>query len=173
MEVPTVNRRLIFAAALIAYFAAPVVGPARSLAGEHPEHPKKTESKAEHPEHPGAQSGRKTLTADDMAKGIQAYVTQDSALKGGRFLVYDPVQAKVLDLKLTKIHLDKLAQVSAGLYFACCDFTATDGHAYDVDFWMKEGAEGLAVSEIKVHKVDGVPRYAWVEKDGVWSTAAK
>ena len=67
---------------------------------------------------------------------------------------------------------DKLAKVGEGVYFACCDFTASDGKTYDLDFFMSEDPHGLAVSEIAVHKVAGVPRYGWQEKGGVWTKVA-
>jgi hypothetical protein len=168
-EVSMFRRRAIVAVIVSIFVITGVCSLAS--AQEHPEHPKKTEGKSEHPEHPKSSKEKKSLTTDDMAKGIKSYVERDSALKGGHFLLFDPVQSKVLDLKLSKIHLDKLAQVNDGLYFACCDFTSADGNTYDVDFWMKEDDDILSVSEIKVHKDNGVPRYTWVEKDGEWSTA--
>ncbi len=136
-----------------------VLLPALALAGEHPqkgqqasatgqatttvqatkEHPKTEHPKSEHPTKAHA-TFKPTMTTDDMARAIQSYVDADSKLKGGSFLVWDATTSKTLSLKLAKIHLDKLAKVSDGLYFACCDFTATDGKTYDLDFFMTDGA---------------------------------
>lgn len=162
-------------AAVVLLLGAPVA----SRGQEHPEHPKggsehPAKGAQEHPkkEHPKSGSERHAYTVEDMGKAIEDFVRTDSALKGGSFLVLDSKTASVLQLKLTKVHKDKLAEVGAGLYFACADFQAADGKSYDLDFFMKEGAEALVVSEISVHKVGGVPRYGWQETDGLWKKVA-
>lgn len=149
------------------------LAPMTSRAQEHPEHPKsgagqqpKQEGKAA-AEQPKKAAVRE-YTVEDMGKAIDDYIRVDSTLKGG-FLLVDPKTSKVLQLKLVKIHKDKLAEVGEGLYFACSDFQATDGNTYDLDFFMKEGTDQLEVSEIAVHKVNGKPRYNWQEKDGLWT----
>ena len=124
----------------------------------------------EHPEHPAKSTEKATFDADAIGNAIQQYVDEDSALKGGYFLIYDPVSSSVLQLKLTKIHQDKLAKVGEGLYFACSDFAAGKDATYDLDFFLREKGDRLAVSEIKIHKENGNPRYNWMEKDGLWST---
>jgi hypothetical protein len=138
---------------------------------EHPEHPAKAgAAKTEHPEHPKAAA--MPVTKEGMAEAITGYITKDTALKGGYFCVYDGKAKAPLALMLDKVHLDKLAKVSDGLYFACCDFKAADGKMYDLDFFMKSAPMGLMVSEVAVHKEAGKPRYGWVEKEGVWSKLA-
>jgi uncharacterized protein involved in copper resistance len=150
---------------------------------EHPEHPAKQDAaakkehpankaaaKAEHPEHPN--TGAAEVTKETMAEAITGYVGKDAALKGGYFCVYDTKANMPLALTLDKVHQDKLAKVSDGLFFACCDFKATNGTMYDLDFFMKSTPMGLRVSEVAVHKESGKPRYGWVEKNGVWSKQA-
>lgn len=127
-------------------------------AQEHPEHPK------EHPKGKGA-----GVTKDAIAKAIQDYVQKDAGLKGGYFLVYDPVAKMPLALTLDRVHDDKLCQVSEQVCFACADFKTPEGKVYDLDFFVKHAKSGLEVTEISVHKEDGKPRYNWTEKDGVWS----
>ncbi len=55
-------------------------------------------------------------------------------------------------------------------YFACVDFNGKvkqpDGSVktatLDVDFWLEQGNDGnLKVSEIRIHKIGGVPRYKY------------
>ncbi len=131
------------------------------------EHPKDKEHPKEHPagkEHPGTAA----VSLETLGKAIGNYIDMDTALKGGQFCVYDTQAKTPLAMKLDKVHNDKLAKVSDGVYFACTDFKATNGKMYDVDFFMKAGEHGLMVSEIMLHKEDGKPRYGWVEKDGVW-----
>jgi len=137
------------------------------------EHPAKQDAKKEHPansEHPKA--AVMPVTNEMMAEAITGYITKDTALKGGYFCCYDGKAKMPLALTLDKVHQDKLAKVSDGLYFACCDFKAADGKMYDLDFFMKSTPMGLMVSEVAVHKEAGKPRYGWVEKDGVWSKLA-
>lgn len=133
---------------------------AGAFAQEHPEHPKE-----------GAKTKKAavTVTKETMAEAIESYISKDSALKGGYFCVYDAQAKAPLALTLDKVHQDKLAKVSEGLYFACSDFKATDGRMYDLDFFMKATESGLEVSEVMIHKEAGNPRYGWVEKDGIWT----
>ena len=132
--------------------------PAGISADEHPEHPK---------EHPKSKASG--ITKDAIAKAIKDYVQKDTGLKGGYFLVYDPVAKIPLALTLDHVHDDKLCQVSEHVCFACADFKTPEGKVYDLDFFVKHAGSGLEVTEISVHKEDGKPRYNWVEKDGVWS----
>ena len=128
----------------------------------------------EHPEHPTKATPQPKLevTKESMAKAISGYIKQDSKMKGGHFLVYDPQAKKTLTLTLDKVHQDRLSQVGESLFFACSDFKSSDGKSYDLDFFMqgKETPSGmeLSVSEIMIHKEDGKARYAWNEEGGVW-----
>lgn len=125
----------------------------------------------EHPEHPKSETAKKEtskVTTAQMAKAITDYVEKDTKLKGGFFLIYDPTISKSLELKLEKVHEDKLSKVSDTLYFACSDFKATGGKMYDLDFYMQLDESGLTVSEISIHKQDGKPRYNWSQEKGLW-----
>lgn len=130
------------------------------LAQEHPEHPKQQPKTAK--------KETASLTTADLSKGIRNYVDEDSKLKGGYLLIYDPTIKKSLELTLTKVHEDKLSQVGENLYFACSDFKATNGKTYDLDFFMKQADNGLMVTEISIHKEEGKPRYSWAEEKGLW-----
>lgn len=129
-------------------------------AQEHPEHPSEHPTKSEKSE--------KAVTTAMLAEAIQDYVAADSKLKGGSFLVYDPVEKKPLQLTLAKVHEDKLATLGGGVYFACADFESTDGTVYDLDIFMKDDDGNLETTDVSIHKVDGQPRYTWREDDGVW-----
>ena len=72
---------------------------------EHPtEHPGGMMGAEEHPregqkeEHPEPE--KPTVTKESLAKAIRDYVQKETALKGGSFLVYDPVAQKTLPLTL-------------------------------------------------------------------------
>jgi hypothetical protein len=136
-----------------------------ALAQEHPtEHPKATQQSKK----TETSKTEASLTTADLSKAIKEYVARDAKLKGGYYLVYDPVSKKTLEMTLDKIHEDRLSKVAEGVYFACVDCKATDGKVYDVDIFMKGDKSKLEVNEVSVHKVDGSPRYGWAEEGGVW-----
>ncbi|MDH3197602.1 MAG: hypothetical protein OEO21_05115 [Candidatus Krumholzibacteria bacterium] len=127
----------------------------------------------EHPqEHPSDKKATETVTIEMLSKAIANYVETDSKLKGGYFLVYDPVAESTLRLTLHKVHEDKLATLGDGVYFACADFKAPDGRLYDLDIFMKGDAGDLGASDVSIHKVEGKPRYGWAEEKGVWKKVA-
>lgn len=134
-------------------------GATTALAQEHPEHPEK---KVEHPE------SAETMTLDELADAIAGYIAQDSKLKGGYFLVFDPVDEKPLMLKLEKVHKERLSALGGGVYFACSDMKASDGTVYDLDFFMKRMGNRIETTEVAIHKKAGVARYGWNEENGVW-----
>ncbi len=74
----------------------------------------------------------------------------------------------MLNLKLLKVHDDKLAALGDHTYFACADFEAEDGVVYDLDIFMKgESVEVLKPDEVTLHKKDGSERYTWIEVEGI------
>ena len=124
-----------------------------AVAGEHP---------MEHPA--GEQSA---VTTDTIAEAIVRHVERESK-RSGYFEVEDKEAKKTLKLKLDKVHKDRLSAVEKDLYFACVDFTNSDGKAYDIDFFLRDGGGKLFVSETIVHKEEGKARYGWVKKGDFW-----
>ena len=125
-----------------------------------PEHP-------EHPEHPTTKKEPK-LTIEQLAISIGNYIQNDVNLKGG-FFVYDKDKKEILTLTLTKIHKERLSNISGDTYFACADFSASNGNIYDLDVFMTgKSQSNLVVTEINVHKENGTPRYLWENQKGIW-----
>ena len=116
----------------------------------------------------GMEQKKPVLTEEELARDIVFYITKDSALKGGYFLVYDQKEKKPLVLTFVKVHDGKLSEVEKGVYFVCVDFKTPEGALYDIDIFMKEGRETMEADNITIHKAEGKPRYTWVEKEGVW-----
>jgi len=132
---------------------------------EKKEHPK------EHPsEHPKSEN---KLSTADIDKAIRSHIEKTSAASNGGFPVKDDVLNKTWDLKLERVHNDKLQALADGRYFACVDFKASDGTMVDVDFFLKKEGDGLAVTDTTVHKINGKARYGYQEKDGVWVRVAE
>ncbi|MCI0406058.1 MAG: hypothetical protein L0Z48_00395 [candidate division Zixibacteria bacterium] len=153
---------------VLSLFVGLVFAAGKLVAQEHPtEHPK-----AKPAAKPEAKKTEASLTMADLSTAIKGYIAQDAKLKGGYYLVYDPVSKKTLEMTLDRVHEDRLSKVAEGVYFACVDCKATDGKVYDVDIFMKGNKSKLEVNEVSVHKVDGSPRYGWAEEGGVWKKQA-
>jgi hypothetical protein len=134
-----------------------------TFAQEHPaghEHPKNSE-------HPKTEKA-KTVTTADLEKAIKARIEEKTKSDGGVFKVDDKVANKTWELTLVKVHTDKLTPLSADTYFACTDFKAKDGTLVDVDFYLKDQDGKLVITDTTIHKVNGKPRFNYVEKNGVW-----
>lgn len=150
---------LTLALALTFTLAMPALAGAQEE--EHPEHPEKTE---EHPE----TDAEADLTVDELADAIADFV-EDRAGEDGYMTIHDPVTEEDLELRLDKVHRERLSKVAPGTYFACADFVSRDGVTYDLDVFMKgTDAEALEFHEVSIHKVEGEPRYTWYEEDGTW-----
>ncbi len=142
-----------------------------SIAAEHPgEHPG-TPATSEHPgktheeEHPGK---KEMLGASEIIKGIKDHINKVTEANNGIYPLMDAGESKDLKLKLVKVHEDKVSYIAKDdAYFACTDFITNDGLTkYDVDFWMKKGADGkLEVYQTKIHKKDGSPRFTYKDDE--------
>lgn len=128
---------------------------------EHPEveHP---EEGKEHPEE------EKPPTMEAVAQFLESEVARESTDQGGWMSIEDSESGSTLELKLDKIHRERLAKTSEGTYFVCADFTTPAGKSYDLDFWIKQVDGELTVAETTIHKEQGRPRYNWVEEEGIW-----
>jgi hypothetical protein len=119
----------------------------------------------EHPEHPTDKKvAKKGYTVDDLDKAIRAAIAAKET--NGIYQLKDG--DKTWDLKLDKVHRERLSRIDESTYFACTDFKSSDNHTVDVDFFMKDDGGKLAMTDATLHKVDGKPRYNWKEKDGYW-----
>lgn len=142
---------LLVAVALVVWLGA--------RAQEHPksEHPKK--------EHPAA---AKPVSTADLEAAIRAHIDGTAKKNNGSFPVKDDVLKKTWQLKLVRVHTDRLTQLDDTTFFACVDFSAADGTLVDVDFFLK-GKEGkLEVTDTSVHKINGVARYLYQQKGKFW-----
>ena len=85
--------------------------------------------------------------------GIQAAMTEHITNNSvdGRYILYDPVDDKVLKLKLDDLH-DGIVKKS-DYYVSCADFTSTNGTYYDLDFMVVEKDGEYKALQGFVHKV--------------------
>ena len=108
--------------------------------------------------------GGGSITRKTLAKAIENHV----AKAGATFSFSDPAINKKLNLRLLRVHKDRLSRLGPDLYFACSDFKETGGKVYDLDFWVNVSGGQLSVTKTMLHKEDGKPRYTWYEDGGVW-----
>ncbi len=145
-----------------------LIAPGRLAAQEkHPEHPKSKQQ-----EHP-TDKKQAGLTKAELGAAIKTWVEKEGARNDGWLRVQDPVAQKTLQLKLEKVHDDRLSQVAPDVYFACADFVEKDGTKYDIDIFMQgKTKDDLQNTEVTVHKVNGKERYTWFEENGTWKKKA-
>ena len=123
----------------------------------------------EHPEHPTGSQKPAGLNKNQLADAIEAYIQKEAAANDGNFPITDEKTGEKLQMKLEKVHRERLARVGTDEYFACVDFKGSNGKMYDVDFFMKGTTkDNLTFSEFMIHKVEGKARYNWYEENGVW-----
>jgi hypothetical protein len=126
----------------------------------------------EHPTEPPQTPAKPAVSLSDVGQSVESYVKEHS--KHDAFAFNDPKTGNDVSLKLEKVHLDRLSQVSPDLFFACADFKTVDGQrTFDLDFFVQGASkEKLTVLEDKtsLHKEDGQERYTWKlnENTGKW-----
>ena len=106
------------------------------------------------------------VTADIQA-GIEKHIAEQTMLGDGYFkIAFDNEE---LNLKLVRVHTEYLANLGPQQHFACVDLASTDGHVYDVDFFLSGNRGDMTVTETTVHKTNGQPLYLWEQKqDKTW-----
>ena len=106
------------------------------------------------------------VTADIQA-GIEKHIEEQTKLGDGYFKM--AFKDEELNLKLVRVHTEYLANLAPLQHFACVDLASTDGHVYDVDFFLSGDVGEMTVTETTVHKKNGQPLYVWKQKqDKTW-----
>ncbi len=106
------------------------------------------------------------VTADIQA-GIEKHIEEQTKLGDGYFKM--AFKDEELNLKLVRVHTEYLANLAPLQNFACVDLASTDGHVYDVDFFLSGDVGEMTVTETTVHKTNGQPLYVWKQKqDKTW-----
>lgn len=108
------------------------------------------------------------VTIQQVADFIRTHVSTQAP--DGKLTVADEKTGADLSLTLDRVHEERLSKVAEGRYFVCADFKAADGaKVYDLDFWVEGSTpEALQVTGVTIHKEDGVERYTWLEREGLW-----
>lgn len=80
---------------------------------------------------------------------MNAHINENSV--NGSYILYDPIDDKVLKLKLDDLH-DGIVKKS-DFYVSCADFTSSNGTYYDLDFMVVEKDGEYKALQGFVHKV--------------------
>ena len=92
-------------------------------------------------------------TSDEAVRSaIQAHIDAE----GRTLRVDDPTRAQAVTLAFDHVH-ERVKDTSGGRHLACVDFRAADGTVYDVDYYVRAGADGgdPVVEDVVLHKVEG------------------
>lgn len=108
-----------------------------------------------------------SVVTADIAAGIEQHIAEQVRLGGGRFAL--AFGAQTLQLTLVRVHMEYLARLGPQRHFACVDLADVSGDVYDVDFFLAGDPGAMAVTETTVHKLNGMPYYAWQQAaDKTW-----
>lgn len=115
-------------------------------------------------------SDRVSLAADDASipadvkeksrAAMEQFIKHEIEVKGS-FLLNDPVENKILNLKYDKLHKGMVKYKDG--FLACADFTQGKT-PYDIDFLVKIVDGQYRVVQAAVHAVDGKKRTGHMER---------
>ena len=94
---------------------------------------------------PSIKGGKRT----SIQTAMNEHIKENSV--DGRYILYDPIDDKVLRLKLDDLH-DGIVK-KADYYVSCADFTSANGTYYDLDFMVVEKDGEYKALQGFVHKV--------------------
>lgn len=105
------------------------------------------------------------LTLDEVVQVVERRYRAPG--EDGFVSLRDQDDGTVHDLKLVKIHKERLSPVGDCEYFVCADFERRDGYVYDLDMFVNCNED---VYDVTYHKDDGKARYTWAldEQTGTW-----
>lgn len=101
-------------------------------------------------------------SADDIRQTIKDYIYENS--NQDVFTVYDSKIDKERELSFIRVH-ERVGK-TGNYYYACADFKDVEsGELVDLDLDVQQKGNDLTVVDVRIHKVDGKPRYTYDEND--------
>lgn len=135
---------------------------AQPAAKEHPEHPSGKPAQA--PE--GSKAWLNQIRKEYDAKVCEVGKGKS---KTEAYRIHDDKLGKDWDLRVVKVHKDRIVQLGKNQFFACSDFKSVkigEKDKLDLDFFATKNPDGSwTIDKALIHKVNGVPRYTWNEKN--------
>lgn len=143
---------------------------AGALAGEHPkEHPTGAEHPAGH-EHPAGSKQWNKQMFKEYTEAVESHVAKSPE----GFRVKDARLGKEWRLELLGVHKKRVVHLGDKKFFACADFKSLDSKdKLDLDFYASKNGETWSIDQVLVHKVNGVARYTYNDKNERVSTGGE
>ena len=118
-------------------------------------------------EHGGATTATPAMTStpsnDDIRNAMKGYV-EEQAKASGTFDIQDPETGNLRKLSLERVH-ERVGKTGEN-YYSCADFKDTgSGELLDLDLDVKNDNGTLMVVDVRIHKLNGNPRYTYDEND--------
>lgn len=110
---------------------------------------------------------------DAIRASISGFI--DTAVQAnGYYSILDPVTGSVRDLELVQVH-ERVGK-TGNYYYSCTDMTDLDtGEMLDLDFDVSNdnGVLRVLADNVRIHKVNGQPRYTYDENDNMIPVAVQ
>ncbi len=111
-----------------------------------------------------AESSGKQPGKTDIHKAMQAHIDTEAATNGGHLVIDDPDTGTTRRLSLVNIH-ERVGK-TGDYYYSCADFKDADsGEMLDLDVDVEDNNGSLSVVDVRIHKVNGAPRYTYDTDD--------
>ncbi len=109
---------------------------------------------------------------DRVGQELKAFVDSDS--QAGKWEVRDPLYPKPRNLRLKAIRTERLLPLADGTAAVCADFIDDNGDRVDLDFVIErsDSSSTERIVSFEIHKVNDLPRYSYLEKQGAWVRSA-
>jgi hypothetical protein len=118
-------------------------------------------------EHGGQEHGGTTVATQPSAQDIKAAMknyVEEKSKQTGTFDIMDLETGKMRFLKLQRIH-ERVGK-TGDYFYSCADFKDTkSGEMLDLDIDVKNEGGKLSVVDVRIHKVNGKPRYTYDKND--------
>lgn len=99
---------------------------------------------------------------EDVRSAIRGYVEEEAGRAQGYFEVFDPEIEDIRQLSFVQVH-ERVGK-TGDFYYSCADFKDADsGEMLDLDLDVEDQNGVLNVVDVRIHKVDGSPRYTYDE----------
>lgn len=110
-----------------------------------------------------AQPAAVAPSAQEIRQSIRDYIARIEKEQGA-FTIKDEVTGSTRTLTLVRVH-DRVGKTGSS-YYSCTDMRdAASGELLDLDFDVEAGEGALNVVDVRIHKLNGTPRYTYDDND--------
>ncbi len=114
-------------------------------------------------------------TAEQVKSTVEEHISRALRESGGEYRLQDELTGETVGLKFVQVSLvaasplwrvhDASRRIDRRAFFACARFEPAGGPAekqYDVDILVEPAGGGLAVTDVRIHKVKRLVKGKWV-----------